>query len=204
MRVLKPSTIAGLSLLAVFLAAAATVWFSFTGRIDRLRKLIPDSSAQNAELLAYSQLPPAYPQALQVAERGDSKVDPLQLARSVTPPSKTLKREAEELLLALRIELEFNKAEIVTMYANQIFLGQNVRGLAAACKDYFKKNCSQLDLSETAFLAGLAKSPNRYLNHMELAVARRNEVLESMRERGIIASEDAARAEAEPISLQHN
>lgn len=204
MGLLKLAIIAVLAVLTLFAAAAAMVWFSFSGRIDRLSKLIPNASTQNSEFLSYSQLSPAYLRALQEAERGDSKVEPLQLARAVTPPSKTLKRELEELLLALRIELEFSKPEIVTMYVNQLYLGQNVVGLAAACRDYFQKDCSQVDLSEAAFLAGLATSPNRYLNHVELGVARRNEVLEAMRAHGTISSEEAAKAEAEPINIKRN
>jgi penicillin-binding protein 1A len=190
---------------AIFVASFATVWFHLSQPIAQLTSLIPDSPINDSPLLDFEHLPPQYSKAISAAEEGPGKAGlPIQLARAVTPPSKQLERELKELLLARRINLQFNHDEIVTMYANQINLGPGIPNLSVACFAYFNKDCRNLDLSETAFLAGLGKNPNLYLKHTDLAVARRNEVLDEMRRRGMISSQDAAAAEAELINIKQN
>jgi penicillin-binding protein 1A len=103
--------------------------------------------------------------------------------------------------LALRIEHAFTKDHILELYLNEIFLGNNSYGVAAAALNYFNKTLDQLTVSEAAFLAGLPKAPSRYdpKRNPELAIQRRNYVISRMEDEGIITSEQAAEAVKEPI-----
>jgi penicillin-binding protein 1A len=108
-------------------------------------------------------------------------------------------RKIREMVLAMRIDNAFSKDKILELYLNEIFLGENSYGVAAAATNYFGKSLDELTLSQTAFLAGLPKGPANYNpdRHKEAAIARRDYVLDQMRENGYItkAEEDSARAE---------
>jgi penicillin-binding protein 1A len=113
---------------------------------------------------------------------------------------QTWDRKVQEAILALRIESTFSKDKILELYLNEIFLGLNSYGVAAAALNYFDKALYQLDLSEMAYIAGLPKGPNNYhpFKHPEAAIERRNYVLDRMAENGwiTIAERDAAKQEA--------
>ncbi len=86
----------------------------------------------------------------------------MQLARNtVLTSERTLRRKLKEVFLALRIEREFTKEEILTQYLNRIFLGQRAYGIGAAAEVYFNKHVEQLTLPEAALIAGLPRSPSR-------------------------------------------
>jgi penicillin-binding protein 1A len=113
---------------------------------------------------------------------------------------QTWDRKIQEAILALRIESTFSKDKILELYVNEIFLGLNSYGVAAAALNYFDKALYQLDLSEMAYIAGLPKGPNNYhpFRHPQAAIERRNYVLDRMAEDGYItpAQRDAAKAES--------
>ena len=113
---------------------------------------------------------------------------------------QTWDRKIQEAILALRIDSTFSKDKILELYVNEIFLGLNSYGVAAAALNYFDKALYQLDLSEMAYIAGLPKGPNNYhpFKHPQAAIDRRNYVLDRMAENGYITAEerDAAKAEA--------
>jgi penicillin-binding protein 1A len=113
----------------------------------------------------------------------------------------SFKRKIKEAILALRIEHAFTKDHILELYLNEIFLGNNSYGVAAAALNYFNKTLDQLTVSEAAFLAGLPKAPSRYdpKRNPELAIQRRHYVISRMEDEGIITSEQAAEAVKEPI-----
>ena len=75
---------------------------------------------------------------------------------------RTLKRKVQEIFLALQIERQYTKQEILELYLNQIYFGQGAYGVQAATQTYFGKNVEDLDLNECALLAGIPKSPNYY------------------------------------------
>jgi penicillin-binding protein 1A len=108
-------------------------------------------------------------------------------------------RKIREMVLAMRIDKAFSKDHILELYLNEIFLGENSYGVAAAATNYFGKPLDALTLSQTAFLAGLPKAPANYnpARHKQAALARRNYVLEQMYENGYItkAEKDSAAAE---------
>jgi penicillin-binding protein 1A len=118
-------------------------------------------------------------------------------------PAKSLERKVQELFLAFRLEREFSKDEILTLYLNRVYLGAGSYGVDAAAKRYFGKSARNVGLAEAAVLAGLLKAPSRLSPARDLAAARRRAglVLDSMVTAGFIAAADAARAKAAPARL---
>lgn len=116
---------------------------------------------------------------------------------------RTLKRKIQEVFLALQIERQYTKDEILEMYLNQIYFGQGAYGIQAAAKTYFNKNAEDLTLPECAMLAGIPKSPNYYspFNNLKASKARQEVVLNQMAKYQYIDSETAAKAKAAEIVL---
>src|SRR6266852_3294255 len=129
----------------------------------------------------------------------------MQLARNLfLSPDRSFHRKIQEALLAVQIERRFTKPQIFTLYANQIYLGHGVYGFEAASQFYFSKPAKQLSLDEAALLAGLPKSPSYYspITHPEHALKRRNLVINSMLEDGVITAQQAAGARDLPLRLE--
>ena len=116
----------------------------------------------------------------------------------------SFQRKAREALVAIRMEQVLSKDRILELYLNQIFLGGGAYGVAAAALNYFNKSLDELTPEEAAFLAGLPKAPNNYnpQRNPEAARERRNYVLDRMVEAGYLTPEQAATAEAKPITLR--
>jgi penicillin-binding protein 1A len=113
-------------------------------------------------------------------------------------------RKIKEAILAVRIDATYSKQKILELYLNEIFLGQNSYGVAAAALNYFGKSLDQLDIAEVAFLAELPKAPSNYdprTNHAA-ALERRNWVIGQMADNGYITAEQAREAIAEPLVTQ--
>jgi penicillin-binding protein 1A len=126
----------------------------------------------------------------------------MQLARNtVLTSERTLRRKLKEAFLALRLEREFSKQEILTLYLNRIFLGQRAYGVGAASRVYFDKEPRELTLAEAALIAGLPRSPSldNPVASVERARDRRAYVLRRMQESGKIDAAARERAAAEPI-----
>ncbi len=133
----------------------------------------------------------------------------MQLARNLfLSPDRSFHRKIQEIILAIQIERRFTKAQIFTLYANQIFLGHGVYGFEAASEYYFNKPAKDLTLEEAALLAGLPKGPGSYspINHPDKALKRRNLVINSLLEDGKITAAQAAAAKVKPLqlNLQHD
>ena len=129
----------------------------------------------------------------------------MQLARNLfLSPDRSFHRKIQEALLAVQIERRFTKPQIFTLYANQIYLGHGVYGFEAASQFYFSKPAKQLTLDEAALLAGLPKSPTYYspITHPDHALKRRNLVINSMLEDGMITAQQAAAARDQPLQLE--
>ncbi len=112
-------------------------------------------------------------------------------------------RKLKEMILARRIENVLTKREIMELYLNEIPLGRRSFGVQAAARAYFDKDVDELDLHEMAFLAILPKAPERYgrARNRQLALARRNYVLDQMADNGHITAAEAAAARARPLGL---
>src|SRR5207248_577956 len=118
----------------------------------------------------------------------------MQLARNLfLSPDRSFHRKIQEALLAIQIERRFTKEQILTLYANEIYLGHGVYGFEAASEFYFSKPAKKLTLPEAALIAGLPKSPALYspINHPERAQHRRNLVINNMLEDGKITAHEA-------------
>jgi penicillin-binding protein 1A len=116
---------------------------------------------------------------------------------------QTWDRKIQEAILSLRIESTFSKDRILELYLNEIFLGLNSYGVAAAALNYFDKALYQLTLPEAAYIAALPKGPNNYhpFRRTQAAIDRRNWVIDRMVENGYIAVDEAEVAKAEPLHV---
>ncbi len=128
-----------------------------------------------------------------------------QLARqSFLTLDKTYSRKAQEALLAFRIEHQYTKDEILSLYLNKMYFGAGLYGAEAASMGYFGKPARELTVPEAAMIAGLVKSPSTWAPtvNMERAVARRNVVLTAMREMGAIDQPTYEQARAAKVVLK--
>ena len=122
-----------------------------------------------------------------------------QLARNSLPlGGRNLRRKMLEAIVALRIERQFSKEQILELYVNRIYFGSGCYGIETASQAYFGKSAAKLNLSEAALLAGLIRSPNRFspLKNPEGAAAQRNVVLGRMVELKKITAAQAQEAKA--------
>lgn len=192
---------------------------------------------ETRKVVTYQQLPKSLLQAVVAVEDHrfyhHLGVDPIGLTRAVTvnlmrggraqggstitqqlaknyflTHEKTYLRKIKEIFYALALERKYTKQEILTLYLNEIYLGQRgavpISGMAQAAYAFFSKEIGQLKLEESALLAGLIQSPNAYApdRHPERARARRNIVLRKMMEQGMISEADARAASEKPIALR--
>jgi penicillin-binding protein 1A len=113
-------------------------------------------------------------------------------------------RKFKEAILALRIEQEFSKEEILELYLNTTFFGQRSYGVVTAARTYFGKDLDELTIAETALIAGIAQGPSiqNPVTSPERAGIRRAYVLRRMRELGMISADEHDAALAEPIVSQ--
>jgi penicillin-binding protein 1A len=113
----------------------------------------------------------------------------------------TVERKVKEALLALKLERAFTKDQILELYLNQIYLGLQSHGVAAAALNYFDKSLTELSLAEAAYLAALPKAPNNYhpFRRRERAIARRNWVIGRMLDNEFITSYQASVARSEDL-----
>jgi penicillin-binding protein 1A len=116
---------------------------------------------------------------------------------------RTFDRKLREAILSIRIEKTFSKPQILELYLNEIYLGLNSYGVAAAALNYFGKELAQLTLEEAAYLAALPKGPNNYhpFRKKKEATERRNWILDQMAENGFVTTEQARAAKAKPLSV---
>lgn len=120
-----------------------------------------------------------------------------QLAKNLyLGPERTLKRKAQEAVLALILESRFTKNEILELYLNRVYFGAGTYGVEAAAARYFAKPASDLSLRESAMLAGLLKAPSRYdpTRNPKGAADRMKLVVQAMVEAGHLDERKAARA----------
>jgi penicillin-binding protein 1A len=113
----------------------------------------------------------------------------------------TFARKIKEAILAVRVSRVMSKQEILELYLNEIYLGNNSYGVAAAAQAYFDKPLSQLSIAEAASLGALPKAPSSYdpFRHPQQALDRRNWVIGRMLQDGAISAADAKTAMAEPL-----
>lgn len=127
--------------------------------------------------------------------------------------SKTQKieRKIQEIWLSMQIEKDLTKEEIMTKYLNQINFGQHTRGIQKGAQYYFGKNVEDLNLSESAFLAGVINAPNAYnpyrgvaegVNYYKYATQRRDDTLYQMLHHGYISETEYKLAKSTKLAFQ--
>ncbi|MEK7232458.1 MAG: PBP1A family penicillin-binding protein [Elusimicrobiota bacterium] len=127
-----------------------------------------------------------------------------QLAKQIfLKPERKFTRKIREVLLALEIERNFSKPEILQLYLNQVYFGEGAYGAQAAARNYFAKEVSEMTLADCALLAGLIRAPraNSPFFKTENARKRRYVVLQRMFDAKLITLAEANEANAQPIPL---
>ncbi|MDX5331053.1 MAG: penicillin-binding protein 1A [Caulobacteraceae bacterium] len=135
--------------------------------------------------------------------RGGSTITQ-QLARNLfLTADQTYRRKAQELILAIWLELKFSKKEILELYLNRVYFGGGAYGIEAASQRYFNKPASQLTIGESALLAGLMKGPSRYspVSATDRAARRATIVLDEMVRIGAITPEQRTEAFNNPVRV---
>lgn len=133
--------------------------------------------------------------------RGASTITQQVMKNFLLSGDRSAERKIKELILASRLEETLDKEQILGLYLNEIFLGQNSYGVTAAAETYFGKNLEQVTPAEAAYLASLPKAPSKYhpVRQRDRAVARRNFVLKEMAENGYITAKVAEAARASEL-----
>jgi len=128
---------------------------------------------------------------------------------STKKEDQTYKRKIQEIMLALQLERNYSKEQILTYYLNKVYMANNVYGFGTASHYYFNKELSELSLPQVALLAGMPQAPNSYdpYANADQAKERRDLVLYSMKENGKITKEQYDQAVATPVTeglMAHN
>jgi penicillin-binding protein 1B len=122
-------------------------------------------------------------------------------------PERTLRRKGTELVMAVLLELHYDKNEILETYLNEIYFGQDrdraIHGIGLAAQHYFGKDVQQLGVADSALLVGMVRGPVHYdpYRHPQRALERRNLVLRETRDHGGITLDEYAAARATPLGV---
>ena len=131
----------------------------------------------------------------------------MQVAKNFFLSNKKLfSRKFKEIFLALKIEQELSKNEILELYLNKIFLGNRAYGIEAAANVYYGKSIDELNLAQIAMLAGLPKAPSRFnpISNPSRALIRRDWILQRMLSLGFISAEECNLATNEPVTAKYH
>ncbi len=135
--------------------------------------------------------------------QGGSTITQQVVKNLILTPERSLTRKIKEAILSYKISKTFSKNQILEIYLNQIYLGENSYGVASASYHYFSKSIDELTLAESACIAGLPKAPSRDnpIKNQEKAIARRNYVLTRMYEESYITKDEMEKTKKEGISI---
>jgi penicillin-binding protein 1A len=138
--------------------------------------------------------------------RGASTITQQVMKNFLLSSDRSAERKVKELILAARVEEALSKDDILELYLNEIYLGQNSYGVASAAQTYFNKSLSELTLPEAAYLAALPQRPASLhpVRDKEAAIARRNFVLREMYENGYIPREAFDASRVSPLMTVQN
>lgn len=133
--------------------------------------------------------------------RGASTITQQVMKNFLLTGDRSGERKIKEIILATRLERTLSKQQILELYLNEIFLGQNSYGVTAAAEVYFNKSLDELSIAEMAYLAALPKAPSDLhpVRNKAAAIARRNYVIDQMAQNGYITQAQAEAAKAEGL-----
>jgi len=170
-----------------FLAAEDATFYSHYGLdpIGILRALVENLRAQRTT-------------------QGGSTITQQVVKQLLLSPERSYERKIREAVLAVRLETELTKSQILSLYLNQIYLGSGAYGVQAAAREYFNKDVGDLSLAQAALLAGLPQAPSRYspVRNLPQARVRQAYVLRRMVEEGFISQARADQAREANLELQ--
>ncbi|MDP9405953.1 MAG: transglycosylase domain-containing protein, partial [Actinomycetota bacterium] len=137
-----------------------------------------------------------------VAEGGSTITQ--QLAKSEVGNQRTIERKVSELLYAMALEERFTKRQLLRRYLNQVYFGSRAYGIAAAAEEFFGTTVDELTVDQGALLASLIRSPNSAdpRDEPELALERRNAVLEAMVDEGYVRPDRLPKLLARPLGVK--
>ncbi|MEK6410861.1 MAG: PBP1A family penicillin-binding protein [Acidobacteriota bacterium] len=141
-------------------------------------------------------------------QEGGSSITQQLVKNFFLTPERTWKRKTQEMMIAVVLETKLDKEGIFQLYANEVYMGQSgsysINGVGEAAAAYFNKDVVNLNLPESAFLAGIIRGPSLYSPYRdpERAKARRNQVLDSMVEAGLLSRDKAEQAKATDLKIQ--
>lgn len=198
-------------------------------------KLITEFGEKRRNPLKYEEIPPVFIDALLASEddsffqhngidlkglarasisllrtgekRSGGSTITMQVAKNYYLSSeKTFTRKFTEILLALKIEQELSKQEILELYVNKIYLGKRAYGIEAAAQVYFGQSIQELDLAQIAMIAGLPQAPSAAnpINNPKRATDRRNYVLSRMLLLGKITTDEYEQASQQPLNARYH
>ncbi|MBA4494068.1 transglycosylase domain-containing protein [Paenactinomyces guangxiensis] len=127
-----------------------------------------------------------------------------QLARNLyLTHDRTWSRKIKEAILTVQLELHYTKDEILEMYLNEIYYGHGAYGVGRAARVYFNKNVEQLNLAESAFLAGIPRGPQYYSPYFHLPRARQRQryILDLMVRNQMITAQEAQQAKQTTLAI---
>lgn len=133
--------------------------------------------------------------------QGGSTITQQVVKNTLLTSEQTYVRKCAEILLAMDMEKKFTKAQIMEFYVNSNFYGNQCYGVEAACQYYFGKSASDVTISEAAMIVGMSNSPSRYnpVANYDLAIKKRNSVLNKMYKNGVISNAEMKEAKADPL-----
>ncbi|MFV0380475.1 MAG: transglycosylase domain-containing protein [Anaerorhabdus sp.] len=178
------------SVIDAFVSIEDSRYFSHPGfDIPRFTKAL----IENIKTMSFEQGGSTF--TMQLVKNTYFTIDSIENSKLAT---KSIDRKLQEIFLALELENIMNKDEILVKYLNKLNFGGNIRGIQKASLYYFGKNVYELNLSESALLAGIVNLPNAFnpYNYLDRATDRRNTVLDLMVRHGYISDEEAALAKA--------
>lgn len=216
-----------IDLLSTYLPSESTILFSAEGRV-----LARFHQEENRQVVPLSSISPYFQQAVIATEdphffnhhgldfsgiiragiknlaygriiEGGSTITQ-QLARNLfLTKRKTYTRKLAEALIALQIERRYTKEEILELYLNQVYLGHNAYGIESAANLYFGKTAADLDLAESAMIAGLVRGPELYSPYRNFrgSKVRQIVVINKMLEQGLVAERDGKLAAIEALGF---
>ena len=135
------------------------------------------------------------------ATKGGSTITQQVIKRVLLTPERSYERKAKEAILSYQLEKYLTKEEILYLYVNQIFFGNNAYGVEAAARTYFAKHVQDLTVAEAALVAGLPQAPSKFNPYRNPTDARTRQlyVLEQMLDKGFITRAVYEQAKAEPL-----
>jgi membrane carboxypeptidase/penicillin-binding protein len=166
-------------------------------------KATVECTSRQTDVIPFSLLGKNLMFAFHAAERDNRETDKyrpslsLQIAKWLfCQPSPALKQAMQELRTSVQLNRRYSPEQLLTIYLNGAYFGDDIWGAQTAAQHFFHKNPNELGLAETALLAGILRAPTYYspIKHPERALARRNEVLDGMAATGEISATDAAAA----------